>query len=54
MTKDIRRIEFYTRKIKELGATHLTIRDARWRRRAIRLQAYKEAMHRSFIVGSVK
>lgn len=44
--KDLRRIEFFTRKSKELEAIHPSKMDARWRRRCIRLMNYKAAMHK--------
>jgi hypothetical protein len=48
MSKNVKRIHFYTGKIAQLGKVHPTIRKEQWYRRADRLKKYKAAMHEAF------
>lgn len=48
MTKNVKRICFYTKKVAELGSIHPVRRGERWYKRAERLKNYKKAMHAAF------
>lgn len=43
--KIVRRINYYTRKVVQLGSVHPTRRDESWHRRSKRLLKYKQAMN---------
>lgn len=45
MDKRAKRIEFYTRKVAELGSIHPANRDERWKARSKRLLDYKKKMN---------
>ncbi|MFJ5716588.1 hypothetical protein [Neobacillus sp. NPDC093127] len=49
MNKHVLRIQYYTRKIVQLGAVHPTKRNERWSKRLYRLLAYKKAMHEQLV-----
>jgi hypothetical protein len=44
--KIVRRINYYTRKVVQLGSVHPTRRDASWQCRSERLLKYKQAMNK--------
>jgi hypothetical protein len=45
--KIVRRINYYTRKVAQLGSVHPTKRNESWHRRSERLLKYKQAMNAS-------
>jgi len=45
MEKNVRRVQFYLKKIAELDAIHPTRRDDRWYCRAVRLESYKKVLN---------